>query len=149
MIAAIVNPRTIPITPPTIERVIDSTMNCQTMFERRAPRAFLMPISRVRSVTETSMTFMRTIPPTTSEIDTMNMRALNIAFDIFSQSDMSCCEVEMLKSLFSSGRSPCRIRIAIVASSIACSMRRISAARTLMLIERREPYSLRNVVTGT
>ncbi len=34
----------------------------------RAPTAILSPISRVRSVTETSMMFMIPTPPTTSEI---------------------------------------------------------------------------------
>ena len=35
---------------------------------RRAPSALRTPISRVRSVTETSMMFMMTMPPTTSEM---------------------------------------------------------------------------------
>ena len=35
---------------------------------RRAPIALRMPISRVRSVTVTSMMFMTPIPPTSSEI---------------------------------------------------------------------------------
>ena len=37
----------------------------------RAPRALRMPISRVRSVTQTSMMFMMTMPPTTSEMSAM------------------------------------------------------------------------------
>ena len=43
------------------------------MSPRRAPTDFRKPISRVRSVTETSMMFMITIPPTTSEIEAMAM----------------------------------------------------------------------------
>ena len=35
---------------------------------RRAPTALRIPISRVRSVTETSMMFITPIPPTSSEI---------------------------------------------------------------------------------
>ena len=35
---------------------------------RRAPIALRMPISRVRSVTETSMMFITPIPPTSREI---------------------------------------------------------------------------------
>ena len=35
---------------------------------RRPPIAILRPISRVRSVTETSMMFMMPMPPTMSEI---------------------------------------------------------------------------------
>ena len=38
------------------------------MSRRRAPSALRMPISRVRSVTDTSMMFMITMPPTSSEI---------------------------------------------------------------------------------
>ena len=38
------------------------------MSKRRAPSALRMPISRVRSVTLTSMMFMMTMPPTTSEM---------------------------------------------------------------------------------
>ena len=39
------------------------------MCTRRAPIAIRMPISRVRSVTETSRMFMMPMPPTSSEID--------------------------------------------------------------------------------
>ena len=38
------------------------------MSDCRAPSALRMPISRVRSVTLTSMMFMMTMPPTTSEM---------------------------------------------------------------------------------
>ena len=38
------------------------------MSRRRAPTAMRRPISRVRSVTETSMMFMMPMPPTTSEM---------------------------------------------------------------------------------
>ena len=38
------------------------------MSRPRAPTAMRMPISRVRSVTETSMMFMMPTPPTTSEM---------------------------------------------------------------------------------
>ena len=37
------------------------------MSRTRAPTAFRMPISRVRSVTAISMMFMITMPPTTSD----------------------------------------------------------------------------------
>ena len=38
------------------------------MFWKVAPRALRMPISRVRSVTETIMMFMMPMPPTMSEM---------------------------------------------------------------------------------
>ena len=46
-----------------------STRNWVSTSEPRAPMAMRIPISRVRSVTDTSMMFMMPIPPTTSEID--------------------------------------------------------------------------------
>ncbi len=54
----------IPSIPPKAERITDSTRNCRRMSRRRAPSALRTPISRIRSVTDTSMMFMTTIPPT-------------------------------------------------------------------------------------
>ena len=45
-----------------------SVRNWARMSARRAPIALRMPISRVRSVTDTSMMFMTPIPPTSIEI---------------------------------------------------------------------------------
>ncbi len=42
------------------------------MSRRSAPTALRTPISRVRSVTETSMMFITPTPPISSEIDAMN-----------------------------------------------------------------------------
>ena len=52
--------------------ITDSTMNWRRMSFRRAPRALRTPISRMRSVTETSMMFMTTTPPTTRLIPVTN-----------------------------------------------------------------------------
>ncbi len=41
------------------------------MTDRVAPMALRMPISRVRSVTDTSMMFMMPIPPTSRDIAAM------------------------------------------------------------------------------
>ena len=41
------------------------------MSRRRAPTAIRRPISRVRSVTDTSMMFMIPMPPTSSETEAM------------------------------------------------------------------------------
>lgn len=54
--------------PPTSDIVLDSIKNCRSTSRLRAPIALRMPISRVRSVTETSIMFMMTIPPTTREM---------------------------------------------------------------------------------
>ena len=47
-----------------------------------APIAMRMPISRVRSVTETSMMFMMPIPPTISEIDAAEASRSDNVFDV-------------------------------------------------------------------
>ena len=60
-----------PRTPPTAVRVMASVRNCQRMSRRLAPRALRTPISRVRSVTETSMMFMTPTPPTTRPMEEM------------------------------------------------------------------------------
>ena len=51
------------MTPPTAQRVMASRVNCMRMFFLVAPMALRTPISRVRSVTETSMMFMTPTPP--------------------------------------------------------------------------------------
>ena len=48
------------------------------MWMRRAPIAMRIPISRVRSVTDTSMMFMIPMPPTSSEIDATDSSSIVI-----------------------------------------------------------------------
>ena len=72
-----------PTMPPVTESVAASTRNWVRMSRRRAPSALRMPISRVRSVTDTSMMFMITMPPTNSEIaatpiETMKMPPVSV-----------------------------------------------------------------------
>ena len=62
-------PMAIPSSPPVPVRVIASVRNCHRMSRFLAPSALRTPISRVRSVTETSMMFITPTPPTTSPID--------------------------------------------------------------------------------
>ena len=57
-----------PSTPPTEQIITLSTTNCMRMLPLVAPMALRVPISRVRSVTETSMMFITPMPPTSSEI---------------------------------------------------------------------------------
>jgi hypothetical protein len=61
-------PAATPARPPNSETRTASTRNWTMMSLRRAPTAFRIPISRVRSVTETGMMFITPIPPTRSEI---------------------------------------------------------------------------------
>src|ERR1700722_5969474 len=53
--------------PPVTERVSASMRNCVMMLPGFAPSAMRRPISRVRSVTLTSMMFMMPMPPTKSD----------------------------------------------------------------------------------
>ena len=61
-------PTTMPIRPPQHETDAASIKNCMMISRRLAPMAMRMPISRVRSVTDTSMMFIMPIPPTSREI---------------------------------------------------------------------------------
>ena len=54
--------------PPMELRTTASSRNCVRMCRLLAPTAMRMPISRVRSVTDTSMMFIMPMPPTSSEI---------------------------------------------------------------------------------
>src|SRR5262249_20669841 len=72
-VLAIGLPRMMPISPPTSATVEDSIRNWSKTSRRRAPSALRIPISRVRSVTETSMMVMITMPPTMSEIEASPM----------------------------------------------------------------------------
>ncbi|SCJ87479.1 Uncharacterised protein [uncultured Oscillibacter sp.] len=67
-------PRAIPSTPPREEVVAASMTNWRMMAPSRAPSALRMPISLVRSVTDTSMMFMMPMPPTTREMAAMPAR---------------------------------------------------------------------------
>src|SRR6266446_3620296 len=62
-------PMAMPRRPPAPVKVMASVRNCQRMSRRVAPRALRTPISRVLSVTETSMMFITPTPPTRSPIE--------------------------------------------------------------------------------
>ena len=60
-------PSTMPMKPPIRQRMTLSVMNCMRMADAGAPSALRVPISRVRSVTETIMIFITPMPPTSSD----------------------------------------------------------------------------------
>ena len=63
-----------------------------------APSAFRRPISRTRSVTDTSMMFITPMPPTNREIPaTPPRRTVRVLFTELEASASCCCEV-MVKS---------------------------------------------------
>ena len=60
-----------PTRPPSDDSATASIRNWTRMSWRRAPTALRRPISRVRSVTDTSMMFMMPMPPTSSAMPTI------------------------------------------------------------------------------
>src|SRR5436309_9858666 len=60
-----------PMTPPVADMTDDSITNWNMMSRRVAPTDLRNPISRVRSVTLASITFMITMPPITRKMETM------------------------------------------------------------------------------
>ena len=66
------------MSPPIVDSVIASTRNCIRMLRGLAPTAMRRPISRVRSVTDTSMMFMMPMPPTSSETAAMAVSSVVI-----------------------------------------------------------------------
>ena len=66
-------PTRIPMNPPTRHKTTASTRNWFKISLVSAPTAIRNPISRVRSVTETSMMFMMPTPPTTRETAATDM----------------------------------------------------------------------------
>ncbi|SRN37740.1 Uncharacterised protein [Shigella flexneri] len=73
-VKAINSDSVIPNAPPTRQTSTASIRNCCKTSLARAPTAMRMPISRVRSVTDTSIIFITPIPPTTSEITATSVR---------------------------------------------------------------------------
>src|SRR5581483_738390 len=118
---AIKIPNPTPMRPPTNAIVLDSIRNCRSTSERRAPMALRMPISRVRSVTDTSMMFMMTIPPTMREIPAM---AIMAAKNLLLRSDHSVRKLALVSAAKLSGcpgRSCRRERMMTRAPSMASS----------------------------
>ncbi len=68
------------------------------MSRLRAPIALRRPISRVRSVTETSMMFMMPIPPTRSEIPAMPPKKMVNTPVIVPAMSRKFCWVKIVKS---------------------------------------------------
>ena len=68
--------------------------NCRMIAPSLAPSALRIPISRVRSVTDTSMIFIMPMPPTTSEMAAMPARMQTIMFTMeFMLSSISAMEM--------------------------------------------------------
>ena len=86
-------PSTMPRAPPRAEVVAASVTNWARMTRSLAPRALRMPISFVRSVTDTSMMFMMPMPPTSSEMLAMPVRmTMTMLIILFISSSHSLAE---------------------------------------------------------
>ena len=73
---------------PKTDKTVASSRNCKRMNRREAPMALRMPISRVRSVTDTNMMFVIPIPPTSRLIaPTAPSRAVNTPSAVFAVSN--------------------------------------------------------------
>ncbi len=91
-------PTATPTAPPTRLSSSDSVRNCQRMSFGLAPTDWRMPISRVRSVTLTSMMFMIPMPPTISDTPATQESSERNAAVVDSRVLMMSSWVVMLKS---------------------------------------------------
>lgn len=98
-------PSKIPTAPPATHNAIASTKNCLNTSRARAPIAIRIPISCVRSVTDTSMMFMMPTPPTTSEI---SATASN-RFVMMPVAAVNVCEISVRSRIRKSSGSPGRM----------------------------------------
>ena len=90
---AMMMPRMMPMVPPMAEVVPASMMNWPRMSRPLAPRDLRMPISLVRSVTDTSIMFMMPIPPTSREMAAMRVRMAMSRFTMESMASIISAEV--------------------------------------------------------
>ena len=132
------SPMASPIRPPPRLNSVASVMNWNRISRRLAPIAFLMPISRVRSVTETSMMFMMPMPPTTREMPAIAPRKMTSAFVVSSNVSSSSWLLLMVKS--SSPVILCRSRRLIATSSSAWSMKSSPLAWTVIWSTATSPW---------
>ena len=111
-------PRQMPRMPPITDSVTDSIKNCRRMLTLLAPTAMRMPISRVRSVTETSMMFMMPMPPTTSEMTAMEASSMEVTLVVLRRASSICERLRTAKSSVSPPRILWRSRSSIVISLV-------------------------------
>src|SRR3989442_1644796 len=97
-------PTMIPAAPPAALKRTASVRNCSRTCTRRAPIAMRMPISRVRSVTETSRMFMMPIPPTRSEIEATAASSTAMIRLLLSGPRASWLRVRTSKAFVAAGR---------------------------------------------
>jgi hypothetical protein len=127
-------PSPMPNAPPAPERVPASIRNCSRMSLRRAPSDLRTPISRVRSETLTSMMFMITMAPTSSEMPISMGSTLSMKPEMVFQKPRAASAVSSSKLLGCSGRRWWRIRISPSISDMAGATSEASGTLKLMLL---------------
>ena len=114
-------PATMPIRPPVWPMITDSIRNCALMRFEAAPRALRVPISRVRSRTDTSMMFIRPTAAPVRVTRPMTMAAIVRVRIVELSSSMTASLRVMRKSASSKGASRLTARKVISASVAAAS----------------------------
>ena len=92
------SPTSRPTLPPTRVTRLASVRNCRKMSRWRAPTAMRMPISRVRSLTVISITFITPIPPTTSETAAIRPSIMAMLLRVAASAWMRAAALPMPKS---------------------------------------------------
>src|SRR5579864_9510629 len=137
--------RITPIAPPTADITAASIRNCNRISLRCAPMALRIPISRVRSVTVASITFMITTPPITRNTETTPTIAVAITPVKLFHSCMSVAESRIPKLSGSLGLRWRRPRMMARASSCVRSIQSGPVAWMFTQIVSFVPYILKYV----
>src|SRR5690606_14485801 len=132
-------PSAIPTSPPSPDRKTDSSRNCSRITRGRAPIALRMPISRVRSVTVTSMMLATPMLPTTSEIPaTAPVNSVRNDRNCVA-SWICCCSACTSKSRFAGSRMWWRSERISVICSVAGVTASADRARTMIVSSSSSP----------
>ena len=111
----------IPSRPPNRLNIILSVKNCIRISLFFAPRDFLIPISRVLSVTDTNMMFIIPMPPTSNEIAAIPPRVIERIWSTELAVSRNCVGLLTEKSLFSPGMIRCCILKILFTSAVDSS----------------------------
>ncbi len=121
-------PMTMPAIPPVTLSSTASARNCSSTCSRRAPIAMRRPISRVRSVTDTSRMFMMPMPPTTREIEATAANSSAMIRLLVSAVSAIWLKLRTEKSFGSPARTRClRVRISVAWAIAGCTCAALAA----------------------
>ena len=95
---AVIEPVATPRSPPVRANTLASVRNCLLMSRRRAPIAIRKPISRVLSFTDTNITFMMLMPPTSRDTEAMEIKRMPRACSVPARAVSTSAGFSMTKS---------------------------------------------------